>query len=281
MKSSALVIGLGEVGKPLMEFLGRAYVVHGKDLEPLKLGEVDVLHICYGYADKDFVDCTVDYIKEYRPQLTIIHSTVVPGTTRRISVRSQNPVVYSPIRGKHTRMYQDLSRYRKFIAGLDQQATEQAAAHLEAVGFTTQPMNSCEGLELAKLLETSYFGLLIAWAQETERFCRIVGAEYDEVMQFSEEIDFFPPVVFQPGYIGGHCVIPNTYLLEQIKHSPLIEALRTSNELKAQALKVQGHSLQDRVSPKPKRRKLPRYQAGPNGQAKGLGLQSSLNEEKE
>jgi UDP-N-acetyl-D-mannosaminuronate dehydrogenase len=253
MKPRVLVVGLGEIGRPLMELLGQAYEVHGKDLEPLALDRADVLHVCYPYQIDNFVGTTVEYIEQYRPKLVIINSTVVPGTTRRISQQAKMPIVYSPIRGKHARMKEDLMRYTKFVAGTDPQATEQAVVHFEKAGFKVGLMSSCEALELAKLLETTYFGLLIAWAQEMERFCREVGADYDEVMQFTKEIDFLPPVIFQPGYIGGHCVIPNTFLLDQVRRSPFVEAIRTSNERKAEEWQRMGKPLDVRLSPKPKK----------------------------
>ena len=35
----------------------------------------------------------------------------------------------------------------------------------------TKLLSSPEATEIAKLTETTYFGLLIAWAQEVERYC--------------------------------------------------------------------------------------------------------------
>ena len=76
-------------------------------------------------------------------------------------------------------------------------------------------MSSPEALELAKLLETTYFGLLIAWAQEMNRFAETANADYLEVGKFFREIGYLPNVLFQPGFIGGHCVMPNIALLQQ------------------------------------------------------------------
>ena len=100
------------------------------------------------------------------------------------------------------------------------------ADHFTAAGMTTQRMSSFESLELAKSLETSYFGVLVAWAQEMDRFAASVDADYWETPGFFEEIGFFPPVSFEPGYIGGHCVMPNLDLLEQVRRSPVIDAIR-------------------------------------------------------
>jgi UDP-N-acetyl-D-mannosaminuronate dehydrogenase len=113
-------------------------------------------------------------------------------------------------------------------------------------------MSSPESLELAKLLETTYFGVLVAWAQEMDRFAASVGADYWETVGFFEEIGFFPPVSFEPGYIGGHCVMPNLDLLEHVRRSPLIDAIRESNEQRAREWQTSGRSTQERLSPRPR-----------------------------
>jgi UDP-N-acetyl-D-mannosaminuronate dehydrogenase len=99
----------------------------------------------------------------------------------------------------------------------------------------TKILASPEAAELAKLTETTYFGVLIAWAQEVERFCHQVGAAYDEVASFYEEVPFFPPVKYVPGVIGGHCVMPNLAILQRIFESDLLDAIVTSNAMKTEA----------------------------------------------
>jgi UDP-N-acetyl-D-mannosaminuronate dehydrogenase len=252
MKSDVLVVGLGEVGKPLLDVLSSAYEVSGRDLDPLAVEDVRVMHICYPFQIDDFIGTSINYIQEYQPDLVIINSTALPGTTRKIHELTQIPTVFSPVRGKHIRMKEELLHYTKFVAGTDQEATSVAREHFEKAGLNVETIKSPETLELAKLLETTYFGLLVAWAQETERFCNEVDADYDEVMKYTKEIGYLPPVIFQPGFIGGHCVLPNIQLLEQLRPSDFTEAIRISNELKAKEWELQGKSLEDRISPKPK-----------------------------
>ncbi len=234
-----LVIGLGEIGRPLFALLQAADPrVVGVDIEPVDVpGGAGVMHVAYPYAlAKGFVPVTVEYAARYRPSLIVVHSTVQPGSTRALAAASGVPAVYSPIRGKHTRMHDDLRRYRKFVAGTDERAVSAAQRELEAAGMKTAAMASPEALELAKLVETTYFGLLIAWAQEMDRFARGVGADYLDVARFFEEIDYLPRVVFQPGHIGGHCVMPNIDILDERFDSPFFTAIRRSNEEKAAEL---------------------------------------------
>lgn len=252
-EAAVLVVGLGEIGGPLLGILREAHHAAGRDIEDRPFDGVEVLHLCFPYSP-DFVLSASRYVSLYEPGVVVVNSTVVPGTTRDIHEKTGVPAVYSPVRGKHTRMTDELRRYRKFVAGTSAQAVALVEDHFRLAGITTQRMSSPEALELAKLMETSYFGVLVAWAQEMDRFAEAVGADYWETIDFFEEIDFFPPVGFQPGYIGGHCVMPNLELLEQVRRSPFIDAMRESNRCRAREWQGRGLSMADRLSPRPARR---------------------------
>ena len=191
------------------------------------------MHVCIPFDfDRFVVECK-RYIKKYEPALTIINSTVAPGTTRRVEEQTGFRVVNSPIRGKHWKMRQELLHYTKFIGGTDPGASREAEEHFRSLGMKTRILSSPEATEIAKLSETSYFGLLVAWAQEVERYCDRLETDYDEVVSCYEEIAFLPPVKYTPGIIGGHCVMPNVEILRQVIESDLLDAIRESNRLKA------------------------------------------------
>jgi UDP-N-acetyl-D-mannosaminuronate dehydrogenase len=231
---TVVVVGLGEVGRPLLDVVSRRHRAVGVDVAPLteRVPRVDVMHVCYPFEIDDFVGQTAAYIERFRPRLTIVNSTVAVGTTRAIAERAGAAVVHSPVRGKHARMREELLHYAKFVGPMDPAAGERAAAHFESLGMRTAVLSSPEATELAKLTETTYFGLLIAWAQELERYCDRFGAEYDEIVSFYEEIGFFPRVKYSPGIIGGHCVMPNIEILSRLDHSQILEAIRSSNRQK-------------------------------------------------
>jgi UDP-N-acetyl-D-mannosaminuronate dehydrogenase len=252
-EAAVLVVGLGEVGGPLLKILREAHHAAGRDIEDRPFDGVQVLHLCFPYTP-DFVSSASRYVSLYEPGVVVVNSTVVPGTTREIQEKTGVPAVYSPVRGKHARMTDELRRYRKFVAGTSAQAVARVEDHFAAAGITTQHMSFPEALELAKLLETTYFGVLVAWAQEMDRFAETVDADYWETIDFFHEIDFFPPVGFQPGYIGGHCVMPNLELLEQVRRSPFIDVMRESNSRRAAEWQERGLSTADRLSPRPARR---------------------------
>src|SRR5436309_9562826 len=172
MHPTVVIIGLGEVGKPLLEIMKGRYHTFGVDInQPAPVSQCDVMHICFPFQNGNFVAQVVDYIYQYRPSLTVINSTVAPGTTRRIAVESETAVVNSPVRGKHARMHEELLHYTKFIGAFDALSGQRAAEHFERVGMKTSLLTSPEASEIAKLTETTYFGLMIAWAQEVERYC--------------------------------------------------------------------------------------------------------------
>src|SRR5262249_8296758 len=132
-------------------------------------------------------------------------------------------------------------------AGFDKRSSELAQRHFSAVGMKTRALERPESLELAKLAETTYFGVIIAFAQELNRWAQTAEADYDDVTAFFEEVAFLPRSKYFPGFIGGHCVIPNIDLLLQSYSSDLLEAVLKSNELRAAELGVASDAGRRRV----------------------------------
>ncbi len=231
-----VIVGLGEIGRPLFELISRRHNAIGVDIAPPvgKIEQAAVLHLCFPFEIEDFVGEATRYIEMFKPGLTIINSTVAVGTTRAIAERAGTAVVNSPVRGKHARMLDELGKYTKFIGAMDAQVGRRAAEHFASIGMKTMLLSSPEATELAKLTETTYFGLMIAWAQEVERYCDQAHVDYEEVTSFYDEIKFFPPVKYFPGIIGGHCVMPNIGILQTFGRSVLLDAIRISNQMKAE-----------------------------------------------
>ena len=199
--ANTLVVGLGEVGSALSQVLRRTGRVLEHDIERCEFDEpIGVMHLCIPFTRQaDFEATALSYIQRFKPELTIINSTVVPGTSRNIAKQALVPIAYSPVRGKHIRMAEDLLKYRKFVAGSDDHTAERAAEHFRAAGMTTQCISKLETLELAKLGETTYFGVLIAFAQELNRYASRVDGDYAEALDFFEEVDFLPNTKYFPG----------------------------------------------------------------------------------
>ena len=60
-----LVIGLGEIGAPLLEIVKGTYNAQGLDIEVREITEsIDLIHICYPYSE-NFIQTSIDYIKRF------------------------------------------------------------------------------------------------------------------------------------------------------------------------------------------------------------------------
>jgi UDP-N-acetyl-D-mannosaminuronate dehydrogenase len=226
------VAGMGEIGAPIASILGDHYDLIEIDVDrqwsPVP---VVALHVCYPFqVIPDFESVTRAYIDQLSPRLTIVHSTVRPGTCERLHTED-HPVAYSPVRGKHARMREDLLHYQKFVASPSARCRDEVTEHLAVAGLHVRAYPETTGLELAKVLETSYFGILIAWAQEMSRFAGSLGCSFDDLWDFFEEVPYLPSTRFFPGLIGGHCVLPNIQILDDVRMSVMLDAVQRSNEI--------------------------------------------------
>ena len=110
---------------------------------------------------------------------------------------------------------------------------------MKECGIKTQKMSSPETLELAKIIcDTSYLGWLVNYAQLSKGITIQYGVDYDEMWSFSDEIHKFlgnRPKMY-PGYIGGHCVIPNLKLIND-KTLSLINDINNSYAKKLKKIK--------------------------------------------
>jgi len=248
-----LIIGLGEVGRALFELFkeSRKFDVFGFDLNKekrknskKKLPEtVDVMHICYPCYDQEtFILTTIEYINKINPELTIIESTVPPGTTEKIYEGAKKQVVHSPIRGMHRTvedMKQDILFWSKYVGGITSNATEAAQQHFEKIGLKVKILKRSVETELAKLFETTYRAWMISCFQEMHRISKYFEADFDEVIDLLEDIHrvrFNKPLHF-PGVIGGHCLIPNVKLLLSVYDSKFLQVILESNNKRKEEIK--------------------------------------------
>jgi len=228
-----IVIGLGEIGMPIYKILSKAYPVEGLDKnkkllnqkknDSLKFHDIDFIHFCIPY-NKMFEKTICAYDENFSPNAIVIHSTVKPNTSYNIQKKLSTPIIYSPIRGVHKRMSSDLKRYSKFFA-IDnshpnsKKISNQYQKKFAKLGIKTKKISTPLTLELSKIVvDTSYYGWLINYAQISKIIADKFHVDYDEMWTFSDEIHKFlnnRPKMF-PGFIGGHCVIPNLNLIDDL-----------------------------------------------------------------
>src|SRR5437868_6014998 len=117
-KSFTIVVGQGEVGGPLADILSSAHNVVRVDIQPVPSpGPCRFMHVAIPFQIPDFIQTTQGYIRKYAPEFVVINSTVAIGTSARLAKAASIPVFYSPVRGKHFRMRDDMLKYKKFVAG--------------------------------------------------------------------------------------------------------------------------------------------------------------------
>ena len=225
-----VVVGLGEIGYPILKFLSKKQITVGYDIDERLMNkskfkkfqetQTSFLHIAIPVTSK-FEPNILQLYKKFKPECIVMHSTVGPGTTEKIQEKLDVPLIYSATRGVHKRMLKDIKRYTKFFAisktaPKKQWATKAFSRKMKNCGVKTKQMSKPETLELAKIVcDTSYLGWLVNFAQISNVISKQYNVDYDEMWTFSEEIHKFlgnRPKMY-PGIIGGHCVIPNLQLL--------------------------------------------------------------------
>jgi hypothetical protein len=240
-----LIVGYGEVGKPLFEIVRGVYPdvdwldIYNKNVSV----NPDVMHITFPeQTSSEFVASSVNYIKRFSPRLVLIESTVTPGTTFEIFGKLNSDVLlcHSPVRGNIAEgMKKGLLQYTKYVGPITPEAGATASEYYQSLGLRTQTCSSPIETELGKLFETTYRGLMMSWFQEMNRICKTLKVEYDEVVEFvgsTEKEGKQARPIFHPGVIGGHCIIPNAEKLCSVYRSKFAEALLESNKKRQQEL---------------------------------------------
>ena len=226
-----VVAGLGEIGKPIFQLISKNFPTVGYDINPKLIDKkfkkyealpTRFLHICIPFTGHFAINVNSLY-KKFDPQAIVIHSTISPGTTQKIQKLLDIPLIYSATRGVHKRMLNDLKRYTKFFAlepntPKSKWASSIFSKLMKECGVKTKKMTNPITLELAKIVvDTSYYGWLINYAQISNMIAKKRGVSYDEMWSFADEIHKFlgnRPKMY-PGFIGGHCVIPNLELIDE------------------------------------------------------------------
>ncbi|HJW19182.1 MAG TPA: LAGLIDADG family homing endonuclease [Candidatus Nitrosotalea sp.] len=218
-----IVCGLGEIGMPILKLISKSVDAVGYDINPrlsnekkladLDLVRTELLHVCIPYSEK-FERNVLNLVSKFKPDAIVIHSTIKPNTTEKLQKQLKIPVLYSATRGIHKRMISDLKRYVKFYSVYDwapkaKWAKKTYENRMKKAGIKTKTMSNPLALELAKIVvDTSYYGWLINYAQLSNMIAIQNKVDYDEMWSFADEIHKYlgnRPKMF-PGFIGGHCL---------------------------------------------------------------------------
>jgi len=175
------ILGYGEIGRAIDEL----YIIAGeqpliRDLERNDFAKgMDVMHVCIPYSEK-FTGVVHRNQIDYKPKLTIIHSTVPVGTTQRHN-RYAN-TVHAPVRGVHPNLVEGLKTFVMYIGYEDKEIAIKAESILSKLGIDTVIVKDSRHTELAKLLSTTYYALCISLHAYANKLCDSEGLDFDNVM---------------------------------------------------------------------------------------------------
>lgn len=222
-----LVVGNGEVGSSLARVLKCPTVDIGEQIDD----KVKFLHICFRYG-KNFEKYVKEYQDKYRPEVTVIHSTVPIGTSKKLGAW------HSPIRGVHPNLEQGIKTFYKFVSRdnhLDRiNLFIELDTDFETSGITLAPVTGTENTEAGKLLSTTYYAWNIVFEKWVHEYCEkhnldfnvvytIFNKTYNEgYKELGMEHVVRPVLKHVDGPIGGHCQIPNAELLKDFEPAKII-----------------------------------------------------------
>lgn len=115
-------------------------------------------------------------------------------------------VVASPERVFSGRILADLQTYPKLVGGISEEGERLGVELYSAfIGVEVRAMGSAEAAELAKLAETTYRDINIAFANELAVYSDSIGVDVGKVISAANSQPFSH--IHSPGIsVGGHCI---------------------------------------------------------------------------
>jgi nucleotide sugar dehydrogenase len=140
-------------------------------------------------------------------------------------------LAYSPERVSIGRIFDDLATYPKIVGGIDAASTGRATAFYRGVlEAEVWELSSLEAAELAKLAETTYRDVNIAFANELAGYAERVGVDVLEVIRAANSQPHSH--LHAPGIgVGGHCIpVYPWFLLADGADLELVRRSRSIND---------------------------------------------------
>lgn len=230
------IVGYGEIGSSIAKVYESFDGFDIRVVDPYQnrsddIVDVEILNICIPFID-NFVDVVKNYILQSNPRYTIIHSTVAPGTTKLIGGK----VCHSPMRGLHPNLDLGMKTFLKYIGPEDAESAKLYEEHLNKLGIKTYICKDSKTTEYAKLLDTTYYGVCIAFHADVAQVCENEGIDFDEVMTLYNKSynegylelgkdNVVRPVLYSTKKIGGHCVVPNAKILKKYLDTKTVNSI--------------------------------------------------------
>ena len=230
------IIGYGEIGSSISKVYGSFNKFDVRVVDPYQnrndeINGVEILNICIPFIE-NFVEVVKDYILQSNPKYTIIHSTVSPGTTKLIGGK----VCHSPMRGLHPNLDLGMRTFLKYIGPEDYESAKMYQQHLKSIGVESYICKDSKTTEYAKLLDTTYYGMCIAFHSDVAQICKNEKIDFEEVMTLYNQSynegyiklgksNVVRPVLYPTEKIGGHCVVPNAKILKKFMDTKIINSI--------------------------------------------------------
>ena len=229
----AVLVGYGEVGKGLYEVFRPFHKIEIQD-PPAGYGvkgKFEVMLIALPYS-KIFVELVKKYQERYKPEVTIIFSTVPIGTCRLLGA------VHSPVEGIHPKLAESIKIHTRWIGGRNSKATVFLLEAMLKLKLADQP----EYTEFLKLRSLAVYALNIEFARYSKGVADGLGMDYFLVNSYDRDYNdlnmatgnsqYSRYVLYPPkDKIGGHCILKGVALLgEQHPSSLLDEILRRNHD---------------------------------------------------
>lgn len=230
------IIGYGEIGSSIAKVYESFGGFDVRVIDPFQnrnddISGAEILNICIPFID-DFVNVVKNYISQSNPKYTIIHSTVAPGTTKLVGGK----VCHSPMRGLHPNLDLGMKTFLKYIGPEDQESAKQYQEHLNILGIRSYICKDSKTTEYAKLLDTTYYGVCIAFHADVAQLCENEQVDFEEVMTLFNQSynegytqlgkpNVVRPVLYPTKKIGGHCVVPNAKILKDYMNTNSVRSI--------------------------------------------------------
>jgi UDP-N-acetyl-D-mannosaminuronate dehydrogenase len=230
------IIGYGEIGSSIAKVYNSFGRFDVSVVDPLQnrndnINGVEILNICIPFID-NFVEVVRNYISQSNPRYTIIHSTVSPGTTKLVGGK----VCHSPMRGLHPNLDLGMKTFLKYIGPEDYESAKLYQEHLNSLGIKSYICKDSKTTEYAKLLDTTYYGLCIAFHADVANLCENQEIDFEEVMTLFNQSynegyvklgkeNVVRPVLYSTKKIGGHCVVPNAKILKDFMNTKIVQSI--------------------------------------------------------
>jgi len=156
--------------------------------------------------------------------LVLMRSTVIPGTTRRLTTVLERDsglkagrdffLAYSSERIAEGKAFEEFENMPAVLAGINNDSAQRAKELMSIVTKAPITLGSkMEAVEVAKVMENVSRDVNIAMANEFARFCKVMGLDIFEVIKLAnthQRVNLLTP----GAGVGGYC-IPNAlyYLL--------------------------------------------------------------------